>query len=186
MLRRELGLVTAARVVASIALAQARGEPFEGLGPPADRREELTRRQLGPATLLLRALRRHVSVGRAERLAHAAIELGGMAFLGSLLGDLDPAAIGDVTAEIRERLGRFFNAEGEVEVGEDAAAYTVHRCLFVELAPKVGAAALMPAFCAVDETYFHSALTPLRLSRTETLAGGATRCDFQFRWDDAR
>lgn len=171
-------------MVARIAIGQARGAPFEGLGPAADRREELTRRQLGPAVLLLRALRRHVSVGRAERLSHAAIELGGLAFLGSLLGDLDPRTIGDVRTEVRERLGRFFNAEGEVAVGDDEAAFTVHRCLFVELAPRIGAAALMPAFCAVDETYFHSGLTPLRLRRTETLAGGDGRCDFQFRWDD--
>lgn len=173
-------------MIGAIALAQARGEPFDGLGPPADRREELTRRQLGPAALLLRALRRHVSVGRAEALTHAAIELGGMAFLGSLLDDLDPRTIGDVATEVRERLGRFFNAEGTVEVGGDEAVYTVHRCLFVELAPKIGAASLMPAFCAVDETYFRAGLTPLRLSRTETLAGGAARCDFEFRWDDER
>lgn len=183
MLRRELGVVTTARVLAQIALAQARGEPFAGLGPPADRREELTRRQLGPAALLLRALRRHVSVGRAERLTHAAIEAGGLSFLGALLGDLDPATVGDVRAEVRERLGRFFNAEGEVQVGEGEARYTVSRCLFVELAPKIGAAALMPAFCAVDETYFHSGLTPLRLRRPETLAGGGARCDFRFGWD---
>ncbi len=109
-----------------------------------------------------------------------------MAFLGSLLDDLDPRAIGDVTTEIRERLGRFFNAEGTVELRGEEAAYTVHRCLFVALAPKIGAAALMPAFCAVDETYFHSGLTPLRLSRTQTLAGGASHCDFRFRWDDVR
>ncbi len=112
----------------------------------------------------------------------AAIEMGGMAFLGSLVGDLDPATVGDIATEVRERLGRFFNAEGEVEVGDDEASYTVHRCLFVELAPRIGAAALMPAFCAVDETFFHSGLTPLRLSRSETLAGGDGRCDFHFRW----
>lgn len=165
-----------------IALEQARGEPFRALGPSAGRREELTRRQLGPAALLLRALRRHVSIGEAERLTRAAIEMGGMAFLGSLLGDLDPATVGDIATEVRARLGRFFNAEGDVAIGEAEASFTVRRCLFVELAPRIGAAALMPAFCEVDRTFFDSGLTPLRLSRTGTLAGGGGRCDFHFRW----
>jgi len=184
LLRRELGLRATLRVLAAMGRRRLRGEPFAGLGPARDRRDELTRRQLGPAVLLLRALRAEVPPGRAEAIAHAAIREGGLAFLGALLGDLDPRRIEDLSREVSTRLSRFFNAEGGVAF--DAAAgtidYTMTRCRFVDLAPRVGASALLPAFCAVDEAFFARPTVPLRLSREHTLARGDAACDFRFTW----
>ena len=56
LLRERLGWVGAAKVLASLGVARARGEPFGRLGPPASERERLTRVQAADLVLLHRAL----------------------------------------------------------------------------------------------------------------------------------
>jgi hypothetical protein len=186
MLRRELGVLGAAGVLADVLGQRLRGAPFSELGPPADRREALTRRQAAPAVQLHRALRRRVDAERAYALTRDAVLAGGLVFLRGLLGDLDPerdSAGSDVAERLGELAGRFFNAEGELAMdGGRAVTFDVSRCRFVELLDAIDARELAPLFCEVDRAYFTPEQTPIRLSRGRTLAGGDDRCDFRFEW----
>lgn len=186
MLRRELGLGRTLAVVADLLGQRLRGEPFAALGPAVDRRDALSRQQAAPAVQLHRALAKRVSPERALALTRRAVLDGGLVFLDTLLGRLDPAreaAAGNVEARLRELAGRFFNAEGPLaRDGDRAVRFEVRRCRFVELLEAVDASALAPLFCEVDRAHFTPERTPIRLSRSRTLAGGDDRCDFRFEW----
>jgi len=135
---------------------------------------------------LHRALRRRVGAERAYALTRDAVCAGGLVFLGGLLGELDPARDAgrdDVVERLGELAGRFFNAEGALEMdGERAVRFDVSRCRFVELLDAIDARELAPLFCEVDRAYFTPDRSPIRLGRERTLAGGDDRCDFRFGW----
>ena len=189
VLRRELGLVGGLGALLSIAVAQARGAPFRELGPAADRREALSRRQSGGAVLLHRALRRRVDAETAMAATREVVLLAGVSFLDHVLGDLDVEALAGGSAPAEERLvplrtraGRFFNAEGTLEwSGERSVAFTVGRCRFPALLAAVQASELAPLFCEVDRAYFTPERTPISLARDRTIAAGDGVCDFRFR-----
>jgi predicted ArsR family transcriptional regulator len=178
LLRRRLGTAGMLRVLGAVAWGRVQGEPWKPLGPAADERDRLCRRQLGDLVLLDRAVASLIGAAAAREIAREAVLAGALPFLDALIPPLPAARL----AEAAEALTRcFFNAEGRaVHERPDRFQFHVSRCRFVELLGRVGAAHLAPLFCEADRAFFDSGARPLTLTRTRTLAEGADSCDFQF------
>jgi len=177
-LRSHVGVFGALGVLASVAGAKLRGEPFRRLGPAVDERDRLSRRQCGDLVLLDRALRARGQSDAAAAVTREAVLQGAIPFLDALLPPLDD----DPTEEDMVALAEtFFNAEGKGrKLAEGSFAFDVRRCRFVELLQAVEAEHLMTLFCEADEVYFDGQRRPITLRRKGTLARGAEVCDFRF------
>lgn len=177
-LKKELGFGPAIAVFWDILKQKGKGEPFARLGPAADERDRLSRRQCGDLVLLDRALRRRGHDELALTVARKAVLEGGVPFLDALLPNFeaDPTE-----AEVQRLAASFFNAEGEArQDGAGRFAFDVHRCRFVELLTAVDATHLMRFFCEADDVFFDGKRRPILLRRSGTLARGASSCDFRF------
>lgn len=60
------------------------------------------------------------------------------------------------------------------------AAFDMTRCYDLDMLRLLDAAAIAPAYCAVDDTHYGRLHPQIRWQRTGTLATGSTRCDFCF------
>jgi hypothetical protein len=176
-LRRRLGWLGAGQVLARLALDKLRGEPFARLGPPADDRERLSRRQCGDLVLIFRALTERAGGEVAVEVARATMLAAAPAFLEAMVPPLSAVALAERAPELA---ASFFNAEGQGRRDGDAYLFDVRRCLFVELLAAVDASELAPLFCEVDELFFDGRRRPLVLKRSGTLARGQRICDFRF------
>jgi hypothetical protein len=177
-LRKRLGAPAALRVLGAVAWARLQGEPWRRLGPAADERERLSRRQAGDLVLLDRAVTSVAGAEVALELAREAVLAGALPFLDALIPPLGGALL---TQAVQVLIGRFHNAEGNVfQENQNTFHFEVSRCRFVELLRRVEAAHLAPLFCEADRAFFDSGARPLRLSRTRTIAEGAASCDFHF------
>ncbi len=189
VLRKKLGVVNLARVLASLAMAM-REDPLKEVSregwPP--HYESLVRRQLKAALrlelALARALPRMSERERAELVAEVTAEVGGHFIAANI-----PIPSGEdwLSASDEDRTGfltalalRLFNAEMTIAaVGPKALGFDVVACRFVQLCHAVGKGELARAFCEADARYFRDE-TRIRFARTGTLATGAGRCDFRF------
>lgn len=189
-LARELGPVDAARAFALVAVWQARGEPWRALGAPADRRDALSRRQIGSAVLLERALRKVADPQTARALVSDIALRASIDFLGRSVPVLKRDKILSLAQADRERYlrriqAKFFNADADMRLeGEARLFMTVRRCRFVELLDAIGERDMAPLFCEGDRIFFDRHQPGVALERPETLACGGAVCDFQFSWID--
>lgn len=189
VLRRELGAAKTLAVLSEVALGKLRGEPFRDLGKPMDRRDVLSRRQVGPAVLLHRSLSKRIASERALEILREVTVVAGVIFLSDLLSDLDPAALAaedpqKALVELEARASRMFNAEGEMSLSAEPleVSFRVSRCRFVQLLDEIGDREILPLFCEVDRAFFQPEQTPIQLRRSKTLAKGDGECDFHFHW----
>lgn len=168
-----------------VGLKQLRGEPFRHLAAATEDKERLSRKQIAGAVLLYQVVTRLADKQVAFELVRRVSTEAGVLFMSEVFGDLNPAKLS--TEETKAKLNgvdqRFFNAEGSLTlVGDRAATFAVSRCRFVDLLKQVNASELGPIFCEVDRSFFVPQLTPLRLSRANTLATTQKPCDFRFDW----
>lgn len=118
------------------------------------------------------------------------------------------ARLGAMDREARAALGRAFMSPASLDQLRDLAAQSRNRenpgdfvytfveagqengeafdfglnyqeCGFCKLCGKTGDADILPMICGMDEDSY--ALRGVRLTRTQTLAGGATHCNFRYR-----
>ena len=188
LLVRTLGALRAAAIIAEVSAAQLRGRPFEHLPPPADRRERLSRGQVGPAILLYRAIERRLGRKQALELTGEVVIAATMVWLGRAVGNIDRDELMAMSPEQRHswvtRIGdKFFNATMRWdEVSEERVVMTVTRCRFPELCAAAGAPEVAPLMCRGDEVYFGGHLPNVELVRPYTLADGGDCCPFELRW----
>jgi len=188
ILFNEVGVRLATVVLADVAVAQARGEPFRHLDPPQDDRERLCRRQVGPAVLMQRALRRWLGIERALEITREIVIAGTVVFLKHTIGPLERGAVLAKSHEDREamvhELGeRFFNAEVRWdEISDEAVRFTVLQCRFPALCEAGGAPEVAPLMCLGDAVYFGEILGTVDLARSQTLAEGGDCCPFELTW----
>lgn len=187
-LRRRLGLRGAIAVAREIARAERRGEPFGHLPPPPDRREALSRQQVGQAVLLYRALLARLPRDEALALAHEILVAGGIIFLRRMVGPLPREEIlarppAEREAWVKELGQRFFSATMRWdEISEVRVRFTVTACRFPPLCREAGVPELAPSLCAGDAVYFGQTLRHVELIRPHTIAEGAPTCPFELRW----
>jgi hypothetical protein len=192
-LRRMGAVVGWARVpglLAEMTAAERRGEPFEGLPPPADAREAECRKQLGQVTLLYDAAARRVAPQVALDLAGELVREGAVMQLRAWIPVLDRAEYQAMSEEarvafLRPIVERFPNADiGPLSVGDAEFRYPVLKCTFVQLARAIERPEIAALFCAGDAVFFERDLPQIVFERPETLATGGACCDFRFRWRD--
>jgi L-2-amino-thiazoline-4-carboxylic acid hydrolase len=188
ILLTQVGLRLTTVVLGEVAVAKARGEPFRHLPAPEDDRERLCRRQVGPAVLVHRALRRWLGVERALDVTREIVIAGTVIFLKHTIG---PLAVGEVPSrspEAREELvrklgDRFFNAEVRWdEISDESVRFTVKKCRFPALCEAGEAPEVAPLLCLGDAVYFGEVLGTVDLVRPRTLADGGDCCPFELTW----
>lgn len=183
-LRREMPRRACVAALLEVQIERLRGRPFHDLPPPSNIRDRLSREQVGPLVLVVRAVRKRRGADAALRVGRAVARAGAMGFLDRMVPEHDRATLRlRPEALANELLGRFFNAEGTVRRQGDEAAIDVTACHFVELLSRIGEAKLAPLMCEADLSFFDGKRRLIRLVRTQTLAEGAPRCDFVFRLD---
>lgn len=67
-----------------------------------------------------------------------------------------------------------------VERSPRRVAFDMTRCFDLDMLRRLDAAAIAPAYCAVDDVLYADLCPQLKWERTGTLATGATHCDFCF------
>ncbi len=184
VLRRRLNWRCLMRVGASVMAARLRREPFGGMDPPADKKDRLSRIEIGDAVLLYRALRRRMPQEQARDVLREVIHAGAFISFDYLLSPMAPEDLGGLgeserAALVRENLDRFPNADAHIEeAASGRVAFTVTHCRFPALLAQLGHPELAPLFCGADEAYFEERLG-VRFSRPQTIAQGADTCPFR-------
>ena len=185
-----LGVLGTARVGWTVRRRVAAGEPWQGLGPPADAAEHSSRTQIGPAIVLYRTLTERLPAPEALALTGRAIDAGAVAFLRHTIGPLRRRDLAGLSAAAREQwtrtVGRrFFNATVRWDhIGDDSVAFTVTDCWFPRLCAAVGEPALAPLFCSGDAHFFGTVEPEVVLTRPTTRAQGGETCPFTLTWRD--
>lgn len=188
LLWRRLGPAGCAAVFASVVAGMAKGEPWRALGPPVDRKDALSRRQIGSAVLLDRALRTRIPPDEARALVAEIVRIASVDFLGRNVPRLSRASILDMTPEKRSEFlekiqSRFFNADADLTLkGDEALDLTIRRCRFVELLKTIGEPDMAAIFCEGDKDFFNNHQPDISLKRDKTLSCGDEICDFRFKW----
>lgn len=172
-----VGGTGALRVSGAIASARLRGEPFGELPRPPDRQDRLSRRQARDLILLYRALRGETSAAAALELCREVVIAAAVPFMATLVPARRSAALRSMVPQL---VRRFFNVEARLVVDDSGEGFDVVRCRFVELLHAIGCPELAPLFCAADVAFFDGLRRPVVLRRSDTLAAGASRCDFRF------
>ncbi len=183
ILVRELGLWSTIKTIIGVASAQRRGEPFSELAPPDSENEILSRKQIGPAILLYRAIR-ELLPEQAMHITEKVVTADGVKFMQQSLGKLKLKELPHMPQQERQRyvseLGdRFFNAQIRWDhIGEERVQFTVTHCRFPSLCREAGVPELAILFCKVDEAYFGHVEEQLKLTRPHSIASGADECPF--------
>lgn len=190
ILVRHLGLLGAARAGVYLARRQATDSPLKDLPPvePGDTGEWLSRRQLEPVLILDDFLQQRT--GRTPEESAAVLldlvaEVGG-SLLARRFPELERSSWAAAVEGAREQVARRVFArlgnvpEATIRSGADWLEVDVNRCRFNELCRELGRPQLAPLFCAADTRFFEQPGSPVKLVRTGTMAGGASRCDFRF------
>ena len=184
ILLAQVGLIKTIRLSLDLALQQITGAPFNHLPPPTTLRETLSRKQIAPAILLYRALRKHYSQNKALMICREVVVKGTLLFLEKAVGPIEQNAVEQMDDEERKSwihniASQFFNASIEWNhFSETRIAFTVKRCRFPELCREVGVPELAPVFCEGDEHFFNQPEHFVQLTRPHTIAGGAQDCPF--------
>lgn len=177
-------------VLCSVLWGEIRREPWRALGPPSSDKEKRSRKEMGQAVLLFRALRDRFGQERAYELIGdvvkeaAVIQISG--FIPKKLlenwRELEPATR---DAMLKEALDRFPNSHSEsLDADRDSFKYVISRCEFHELANALGQPELASVFCAGDGLFFEREVPGAVFERPTTIASGGSCCDFRIRWKD--
>jgi len=188
ILKKEIGISDCLKVIINLSIDRAKGEPWTGIGKSEDIKEVLSRRQIGPAVLLERNLRKVVSREKARDISKEIIKIASVDFLKRNIPRFDKSKILSLGENERDSYlwdiqNKFFNADAEIKMeGEDSLLLTIRRCRFVELLGKIGEGDMAPLFCEGDKLFFDEYQKEIELDRPEKLSDGGNICDFRFRW----
>lgn len=181
---KHVGLGQALAIGFKLTLQQLRGEPFKQLEKAASIREKLSRKQIAPAILLYRELRKNYDETKALTICQDIVVDGTLLFLNQAIGPIKKEAIKQMKPAQRTRwitniADKFFNATiNWHSIGATEISFTVTQCQFPQLCQKVGAPELAPLFCVGDHHFFNQPEHFVQLSRSQTIAEGASNCPF--------
>jgi len=189
LLIKHLGLPTAMSVMTEIVANNLRGDPWRHLPPPSDEKDRLSRRQVGPAILIYKAIRKRKGTDRAKEVVSELILEASILFLSyqiPLLRKAQMLAMNDKERRdlLDEIINRFPNTDiGEIIIeGDECFGYDVTHCRFPELCQAAGTPEIAPMLCAGDKIFIDTRQPDIQLTRTTTIAEGGKVCDFRFGW----
>ena len=189
-LLKTIGIGDTLTVFAGVARDAARGEPWKQIGPPADRNDALSRRQLGTAVLLERNLRNVATPERAREITAAIVHAASLVFLKNNVPVIRKKELLAMTPSRQKRYLRgiadkFFNADADLTLeGDTRLLFTVRCCRFVELIESIGEPGMATLFCEGDRDFFANHQPEIIFERPEKLSDGGQICDFQFCWKE--
>ncbi len=187
----QIGWLRLPGVLFSVVWADIRGEPWRKLAAPATEKERLSRKEMGQAVLLFRALRSRFGHERALKVIGEVVKEAAVIQIGSFIPktllenwrELDPETR---DALLTEALNKFPNSHSESLYSDrDSFKYVISRCEFHELANGLGLPELATVFCAGDGLFFEREVPGAKFERPTTIASGGSCCDFRIRWKDA-
>ena len=185
LLFRELSLTSFIRLVTRIVTLQVMGEPFRGLPAATTPGEIFSRRQIGPAIVLYKALRYQFSEQRSLAIAKVIIIDSTLVFLREAVGAINRQRLTNMSDSDKQSwldriAGQFLNATIRWnQVGHDSLSFTITHCYFPSLCRKSQTPELAPLFCQGDAVYFGEEQEGIVLTRPHTIAKGAADCLFE-------
>ncbi len=99
------------------------------------------------------------------------------------------ATPGGTSLDSFEALQALWHQDGALEVtvlerSPERFEFDVTRCRYAEMYRAMGLAEIGPLLsCQRDGTFCEGYDARLKLERTQTIMGGATHCDFRYRWE---
>ena len=185
LLKQELGVFGLCAVAVHMILLQLRGEPFRNLPKAKDKGDIFSRRQIGPAIVLYKALRKIHTEERSLAIAEKIVIDSTLIFLRKAVGAISQSrinAMNDVQKQnwLSRIAGQFLNATirwNHIKVTE--LSFTITHCHFPVLCRKAGVPELAPIFCKGDAVYFGQEQEGVKLTRPHTIATGSKDCLFE-------
>ena len=186
-LYQELGLKLMLITIIKLSWSKLKGEPFQDLPLAQNRKERLSREQLGPVIIIYRILLMYLNPQEALKITTKVVETSGRAFLKVVLKDLDLNELTQLSE--KEQKNYLTNLLDAVPnsiftihiVDQSTVHFTVTDCLFVQLCHQLELPQLAPLFCAVDKAFFQKDVTNISFERETTIAEGGHTCPFVFK-----
>ena len=185
LLKKELGLLGLGRLAFHMIFLQIKGEPFAQLPKAQDEGEIFSRRQIGPAIVLYKALRKLHSQDRALAIAEKIVIDSTLVFLRKAVGAINQSRIEGMDEEQKQNwlskiAGQFLNATirwNHIKLTE--LSFTITHCHFPVMCRETGVPELAPIFCKGDAVYFGQDQEGVKLTRPHTIAKGSDDCLFE-------
>ncbi len=190
VLFKSVGFKTTISLVKELGKQRKQGEPWKALPPPQDLKDNASRKLIGDAILLYRALSAKMGKDKAEKIIKQTILESAIMQLYSMVPRIDKTKILSKPTEERERsitnlVEKFPNTDWELlEASETSFAYRITRCRLVDLVIELGYPELRDAFCPGDAIYFERFQPDIVFSRPQNIGEGDKCCDFIFELKD--
>lgn len=195
VLRQNLGVVKASRLVCRMLLRSIKHDPFSDLneekrlaGRKLSWQERNSQRQMSPALIMFDTLLASgYSVQQALGLVEEVILVVANRYLIFSVPVIRQADLEMLNRSEREKafariVSRFDNVLGSLKSkGDKQFDLTVVKCYFSHYCQVLGYDMLAPLFCKADQAYFNTKQPCVDLVRTQTLAQNDEPCDFSFR-----
>jgi len=185
LLRRELGIWGLFCLSFHMIGLQLRGEPFGKFPKAQDQGDIFSRRQIGPAIVLYKALRKIHNEERSLEIAEKVIVDSTLIFLRQAIGAINRKRIEVMNEDERQGwlsqiAGQFLNATIRWNrIGLSDLSFTITHCHFPALCRTTGVPELAPIFCKGDAVYFGQEQEGVTLTRPHTIALGSKECLFE-------
>ena len=185
LLKDELGLFGLGRLACHMVFLQIKGEPFRKFPKAKDEGELFSRRQIGPAIVLYKALRKLHSQDRAIAIAEKIVIDSTLVFLRKAVGVINQSRIEAMNDSEKQHwlskiAGQFLNATirwNHIKLTE--LSFTITHCHFPTMCRETGVPELAPIFCKGDAVYFGEDQEGVKLTRPHTIATGSDDCLFE-------
>lgn len=185
LLFKELGLINLCLLSCHMILLQLQGEPFRTFPKASAKGDIFSRKQIGPAIVLYKALRKLYSEERALQISEIIIIDSTLIFLRQAVGAINRQRIEAMTEPQRqtwlsEIAEQFLNATIRWNrIGLSDLSFTITHCYFPKMCADSGVPELGPIFCKGDAVYFGTEQEGVSLNRPHTIALGSNDCLFE-------
>ena len=187
LLRKELGSIKLCFLAFHMIVLQLKGEPFRSFPKATERGDIFSRKQIGPAIVLYKALRKLYPEPRALQISELIIIDSTLIFLRQAVGAINRQRI--EAMDDSERQGwlsqiadQFLNATIRWNrIGLSDLSFTITHCYFPKMCTTAGVPELGPIFCKGDAVYFGTEQEGVSLNRPHTIALGSQDCLFEMK-----
>ena len=185
LLFKELGILKLALLSLHMVALELKGEPFRALPQATAEGDIFSRKQIGPAIVLYKALRKLYSQERSLQISETIIIDSTLIFLRQAIGDINRKRVESMDESERQSwlsqiAAQFLNATIRWNsIGLSSLSFTITHCYFPKMCKDTGVPELAPIFCKGDAVYFGEEQEGVSLNRPHTIALGAQDCLFE-------
>jgi hypothetical protein len=187
LLFKELGAIKLCHLSFHMFALQLQGEPFRTFPKATEEGDIFSRKQIGPAIVLYKALRKLYSEERALQISESIIIDSTLIFLRQAIGAINRTRVEAMNEPERQSwlsqiAAQFLNATIRWNrIGLSDLSFTITHCYFPKMCADAGVAELAPIFCKGDAVYFGEEQEGVSLNRPHTIALGSQDCLFEMK-----